>query len=41
LIGQILWIVYWIYIGSISLVIMSSTTLVMNIFMVSLKLKFW
>ncbi len=41
LIGQILWIVYWIYIGSISLVIMSSIALVMNIFMVSLKLKFW
>ncbi len=38
--GQILWIVYGIYIGSHSLVIMSSIALVMNIFMVVLKLKF-
>ena len=38
--GQILWIVYGFYINSYSLVIMSSITLVMNIFMVTLKLKF-
>lgn len=38
--GQILWIVYGVYIGSASLVIMSSIALVMNIFMVTLKLKF-
>ncbi|MBU4481915.1 hypothetical protein KKC16_00465 [Patescibacteria group bacterium] len=38
--GQILWIVYGIYIGSYSLVIMSSIALVMNLFMVVLKLKF-
>ncbi len=37
--GQILWIVYGVYIGSLSLVIMSSIALVMNIFMVVLKLK--
>lgn len=40
IIGQILWIVYGILIGSISLVVMSSITLVMNVFMVVLKLKF-
>ncbi len=38
--GQILWIVYGIYFGSLSLVVMSSIALVMNIFMVTLKLKF-
>ena len=38
--GQILWIVYGVYIGSASLVVMSSIALVMNVFMVSLKLKF-
>ncbi|NQU83086.1 MAG: hypothetical protein HQ536_00080 [Parcubacteria group bacterium] len=38
--GQILWIAYGVNINSASLVIMSSIALVMNIFMVSLKLKF-
>lgn len=40
LIGQILWIVYGVYISSMSLVIMSSIALLMNIFMIVLKLKF-
>ena len=40
LIGQILWIVYGIYISSIPLVVMSSISLALNIFMVTLKLKF-
>jgi MtN3 and saliva related transmembrane protein len=38
--GQILWVVYGVYIDSASLVVMSSIALVMNVFMVSLKLKF-
>ncbi len=38
--GQILWIVYGVYVGSVSLVVMSSITLIMNIFMIGLKLKF-
>ena len=38
--GQILWIVYGVYISSTSLVVMSSIALVMNIFMVTLKLRF-
>ncbi|OGF27494.1 hypothetical protein A2331_00850 [Candidatus Falkowbacteria bacterium RIFOXYB2_FULL_34_18] len=38
--GQILWVIYGFYINSYSLVVMSSITLIMNIFMVSLKLKF-
>jgi len=38
--GQILWIIYGVLVSSSSLVIMSSIALVMNIFMVSLKLKF-
>ncbi len=38
--GQVLWIIYGVYIDSASLVIMSSIALVMNIFMVTLKLKF-
>jgi MtN3 and saliva related transmembrane protein len=38
--GQILWIFYGFNIGSTSLVIMSTIALIMNIFMVSLKLKF-
>ena len=38
--GQILWIVYGVYIGGISLVVMSSVALVMNIFMIVLKLRF-
>lgn len=40
LIGQILWIVYGFLIASYSLVIMSSITLVMNISMIVLKLKY-
>lgn len=40
LIGQILWIVYGVYIQSASLVVMSSITLAMNISMVVLKLRF-
>lgn len=38
--GQVLWIIYGVYISSASLVIMSSIALMMNIFMVALKLKF-
>ena len=38
--GQILWIVYGVYISSTSLVVMSSIALVMNIFMITLKLRF-
>jgi MtN3 and saliva related transmembrane protein len=38
--GQMLWIVYGAYIGSNALVIMSSITLIMNVSMVILKLKF-
>ena len=37
--GQILWIYYGFLIGSLSLVIMSSITLVMNISLIVLKLK--
>ena len=38
--GQTLWIVYGVQISSASLVTMSGITLVMNIFMIALKLKF-
>jgi MtN3 and saliva related transmembrane protein len=38
--GQITWIIYGFYIHSYSLVIMSSITLIMNLFMITLKLKF-
>lgn len=38
--GEILWIVYGAYLDSPALVIMSSIALLMNIFMVVLKLKF-
>ncbi len=38
--GEILWIVYGVYLDSSALVVMSSIALVMNIFMVALKLKF-
>lgn len=38
--GQTLWIIYGFYLNSYSLIIMSSISFVMNIFMVSLKLKF-
>jgi len=40
LIGQILWIVYGVVIGSYALVIMSGITLVMNASMIILKLKY-
>ena len=38
--GEILWIVYGVYLNSSALVVMSSIALLMNIFMVALKLKF-
>lgn len=38
--GQILWIVYGVYLESISLVVMSSVTLIMTIFLVGLKIRF-
>ena len=38
--GEILWIIYGVYLDSSALVVMSSIALVMNIFMVALKLKF-
>lgn len=38
--GQILWIAYGVGIHSASLIVMSSITLVMNLFMVGLKLRF-
>ena len=38
--GEILWIIYGVYLDSSALVVMSSIALLMNIFMVSLKLKF-
>ncbi|MBU2578943.1 hypothetical protein KKA09_02395 [Patescibacteria group bacterium] len=38
--GQILWIIYGFYVGSHSLVIMTSIAFIMNIFMITLKLKF-
>jgi len=38
--GQILWIVYGFLIASYALVIMSSVTLVMNVSMIILKLKY-
>jgi MtN3 and saliva related transmembrane protein len=40
LIGEILWIVYGFYLNSYSLIIMSSISFLMNIFMMSLKIKF-
>lgn len=40
LIGQLLWILYGVVIGSWSLVIMSAITTVMNISMIVLKLKY-
>ncbi|HLB58708.1 MAG: hypothetical protein A2751_05060 [Candidatus Doudnabacteria bacterium RIFCSPHIGHO2_01_FULL_46_14] len=39
LVGQIMWIVYGFVIGSYSLVIMSSLTLIMNVSMITLKIK--
>ncbi|PIZ99437.1 MAG: hypothetical protein COX77_01465 [Candidatus Komeilibacteria bacterium CG_4_10_14_0_2_um_filter_37_10] len=38
--GQMLWLVYGVYINSTPLVVMSSITMIMNIFIVTLKLKF-
>lgn len=38
--GQILWVVYGVVIGSYSLVIMSAITLLMNVSMIALKLKY-
>ena len=40
LIGQILWVVYGFLIQSYSLVIMSSLTLIMNVSMIILKLRY-
>lgn len=40
ILGQVLWIVYGVYINSISLVIMSSLTLVFALSLVFLKLKY-
>jgi len=40
LLGQILWIYYGLIISSISLVIMSGITLLMNLLMIILKIKF-
>lgn len=39
-IGQILWIIYGLYINSISLMVMSLITLIMNVFMIIMKIKF-
>ncbi len=38
--GQVLWIVYGILLGSYSLIIMSSVTLLMNVSMIILKLRY-
>lgn len=40
LIGQILWVVYGLAIGSYALVVMSAITLLMNVSMIVLKLKY-
>ena len=40
LVGQILWIIYGVLIESYSLVVMSSITLIFNIIMIGLKVRF-
>lgn len=40
LIGETLWIVYGFYLNSYSLIVMSSISFLMNVFMMSLKIKF-
>jgi MtN3 and saliva related transmembrane protein len=40
LVGELLWIIYGFGINSYSLIIMSGISFLMNVFMVSLKIKF-
>jgi len=40
LLGQILWIVYGLFVHSVSLVLMSAISLCMSMFMITLRIKF-
>ncbi|EKE29953.1 MAG: hypothetical protein ACD_2C00073G0041 [uncultured bacterium (gcode 4)] len=38
---QILWIVYWVQLESYSLVVMSGIAMLMNMSMITLKVRYW